>query len=241
MTIAAAPTAAGKHWHRAAKGGSLRAAVFGVNDRLVSNLSLVMGVAGADPPDRFIVLAGVAGLLAGAFSMAAGEYVSVRTQRERFQHHLAREADELARAPHEERAELVAIYQRKGLDRPESEAIADQLMVDPDIVLETMAREELGLDPDDLGSPWVAAGSSFVTFAAGAALPVLPFLLATGRTALVLSAVLSAVALLLVGAGLSLLTGRKPLRSGLRMLAIGATAAAVTFAVGSLIGVSAEQ
>lgn len=241
MTIAAAPSATGEHWHRAAKGGSLRAAVFGVNDGLVSNLSLVMGVAGADPGDRFIVLGGVAGLLAGAFSMAAGEYLSVRTQRERFQHQLAREADELANSPSEERAELVAIYRHKGLGRSQSEAIADQLMADPNVVLDTMAREELGLDPDDLGSPWVTAGSSFVTFAAGAVLPVLPFLLATGPTALVLSAVLSAVALFLVGAGISLLTGRTPVRSGLRMLAIGSVAAAVTFAVGSLIGVSATQ
>lgn len=230
-----------ERWHRASSagwGGSLRAAVFGVNDGLVSNLSLVMGVAGANPGTRFILLSGVAGLLAGAFSMAAGEYVSMTAQRELFERQLALEREELATNPEEEEEELALIYQAKGIPQVEAERLARRLVRDPRVALDTLAREELGLDPSELGSPWKAALSSFVMFALGAMVPVLPFLFGGGTAALAGSAVLSALALLVVGAALSLFTGRGMLRSGLRMLSIGAAAAIITFLVGRLIGVS---
>ncbi len=224
--------------HRSGGNGSLRAAVFGVNDGLVSTLSLVMGVAGANPGSSFVLLSGVAGLLAGAFSMGAGEYVSMQTQRELFEHQLAVERGELERDPDAERDELVEIYRAKGLEPRDAEALAERIMRDPDVALDTMAREELGLDPDELGSPWGAAGSSFVTFSLGGLLPVVPFALAGGWTAVALSAALGALGLFGVGAALAALTGRNPVFSGGRMLAIGTLASLVTYAVGSLIGVS---
>jgi VIT1/CCC1 family predicted Fe2+/Mn2+ transporter len=228
-----------ERWHRGAAGGSLRAGVFGVNDGLVSNLSLVMGVSGADPGASVILLAGVAGLLAGAFSMAAGEYVSMRSQREVFERNIAMERDELLAAPEEEQEELALIYQAKGVPKHEAERLASRLMEDPEAALDTLSREELGLDPSELGSPWGAALSSFVMFAGGAIVPVLPYLFGgSGGPAFAISAVLSAVALFTVGAALSIFTGRNALLSGGRMLVIGAAASAVTYAVGSLLGVS---
>lgn len=228
-----------ERWHRARDGGgSLRAAIFGVNDGLVSNLSLVMGVAGAEPGPRFVLLSGIAGLLAGAFSMGAGEFVSVSAQRELFERQIALEREELATNPQEEREELALIYQAKGVPPEEAEALASRVMVNPQAALDTMAREELGLNPEDLGSPWRVAVSSFTMFALGALLPVLPYLFTGGMTALVLSAVLSGVGLFGVGAAITLFTGRNPLMSGLRMLLIGAAAATVTYLVGKLIGVS---
>ena len=234
------PTAAilgRERWHRHDRGGALRAAVFGVNDGLVSNLSLVIGVAGADPEPRFILLAGVAGLLAGSFSMAAGEYVSVTAQREMYERQIALEREELATAPEEEREELSLLYQAKGVPAAEAEMMASRLIADPSAALDTMVREELGLNPEDLGSPWRAAGSSLVAFAGGAVLPVLPYLFTEGVLAFVLSAVLSALGLLAVGVAITLFTGRSPLVGALRMLAIGAVAASVTYLVGRLIGV----
>jgi VIT1/CCC1 family predicted Fe2+/Mn2+ transporter len=192
-----------ERWHRVGGlgGTGLRAAVFGINDGLVSNLSLVMGVAGAGPDSSFILLAGVAGLLAGAFSMASGEYVSVRAQRELFERQIALERAELESNPAEEEAELALIYELKGVPRPEAERLAHRLIQDPEVALDTLVREELGLDPDELGgSPYVAAASSFVAFAVGALIPVVPYLFASGDLAFALSACLSAAALFGVGA-----------------------------------------
>lgn len=229
-----------EQWHKAASGnsGTLRAAIFGINDGLVSNTSLVMGVAGADVGNSYVLLAGVAGLLAGAFSMAAGEYVSMQSQRELFERQIALERDELEENPDEERQELALIYQAKGIPRPDAERLAASLMRDKEVALDTLVREELGLDPDELGSPWGAAFSSFVAFAVGAVIPVVPYLLFAGFTAFVVSVLLVALALFGVGAGVSLLTGRGVLYSGGRMVLIGALAAGVTYLVGKLIGVS---
>jgi vacuolar iron transporter family protein len=223
-------------WHRGGRSGTLRAAVFGVNDGLVSNLSLVMGVAGAVTDNSLIVLAGVAGLLAGAFSMAAGEYISMQSQRELFERQIAIEREEMRVMPEEEQAELAVIFRNKGVEQADAERIAASLMKDPETALDTMVREELGLDPDELGSPWGAAGSSFAAFAVGATVPLVPFLLGNGLPALVASLALSFIALFTVGALVSLVTGRGLLFSGGRQVAIGAIAAAVTFFVGSLIG-----
>ncbi|HEY8491080.1 MAG TPA: VIT1/CCC1 transporter family protein [Dehalococcoidia bacterium] len=229
-----------ERWHRGAAGGSLRAGVFGVNDGLVSNLSLVMGVSGASPGADVILLAGVAGLLAGAFSMAAGEYVSMRSQRELFERNLAMERDELRAVPEEEQEELSLIYQAKGVPKAEADRVAARIMEDPESALDTLAREELGLDPSELGSPWGAAASSFIMFALGAVIPVLPYIFGgAGLGAFLASAVLSGLALFGVGAALSIFTGRSALLSGGRMLAIGGAAAAVTYGVGTLLGVSA--
>jgi VIT1/CCC1 family predicted Fe2+/Mn2+ transporter/rubrerythrin len=228
----------GERWHRGDASGALRAAIFGVNDGLVSNLALVMGVTGGTGERRFILLAGVAGLLAGAFSMGAGEYISVASQRELFQRELALEAEEIEAMPDEEANELALIYRAKGVGREEAEAMAARIMRDRTTALDTMAREELGLNPDELGSPWGVAASSFVSFAAGAVVPVLPWLVASGAAGLTASLVLSALALFLVGAGISLLTGRPLLQSGARQLLVGGLAAAATFGIGRLIGVS---
>jgi vacuolar iron transporter family protein len=214
------------------KSGSLRAAIFGINDGLVSNLSLIMGFAGAAVSNRYILLAGVAGLLAGAFSMAAGEYISMQNQRELFERLLHLEAHELATEPEEEHRELQEIYEKKGFPPHLAREVTEVVMKDPEMALETHAREELGLDPDELGSPVGAAASSFVTFAAGAAVPLLPFVFTSGTGAALTSVAVSGLALFGVGAGLSLLTGRGPWLSAIRQLLVGAVAAAVTFAVG---------
>jgi len=230
-------------WHRRGGGGTLRASVFGVSDGLVSNASLVMGFAGAQTQGDVVLLAGVAGLLAGAFSMAAGEYVSMRAQRELFERQIELERQELEISPEEEEREIALIYRAKGIPQEQAEAMAVQLMRDPDVALHTLVREELGLDPDELGSPWGAAIGSFLAFAAGAAVPVVPFLFASATQTVpvflvALSAALSGLALFGVGASLALFTGRSPLLSGARQLALGAAAAVLTFAIGSAIGVS---
>jgi vacuolar iron transporter family protein len=221
------------------RSGALRAAIFGANDGLVSNLSLIMGVAGAGVENKVVILAGVAGLLAGAFSMAAGEYISVRVQREVFERLIHLEAHEIGTDPELERAELAELYVRKGISEDLAGRLADELMRDPKVALETHAREELGLDPEQgLGSPWAVAGSSFTTFSIGAIVPLVPFWFATGSPAVIASAVLSLVALFGVGAGMSYVTGRSFLASGLRMTAIGGAAALITFGVGKLLNVS---
>ena len=228
-----------ERWHRSSRSGTLRAVIFGVSDGLVSNLALVMGVAGAAGDHRsFILLAGIAGLLAGSFSMAAGEYISMQSQRELFERQIALERAELAAMPEEEEAEMAAIYRAKGFPEHEAASIAARLFENPEKALDTLVREELGLDPDELGSPIGAASGSFVAFAVGAAIPVLAYLVASGAPALVASLLLSLAALFAVGAGVSLLTGRSVLFSGARQVLIGAAAAGVTFAVGSIIGVS---
>lgn len=225
-------------WHRTSRGGTLRAAIFGINDGLVSNLALVMGVAGASPDGRFIVLAGVAGLLAGASSMAAGEYISMQSQRELFERQIALEREELKIMPEVEQEELARIFRHKGLAGAEADLVAKRLMADPAHALDTMIREELGLDPDELGSPWGAAASSFVAFGIGALVPLVPFLMLSSTAAVVVSFAAALAALFLVGAGVSVLTGRGLLFSGIRQMGIGAVAAVVTFLVGRLIGVN---
>ncbi len=230
--------AASEGRHRRGAGGMLRASVFGVNDGLVSNFSLVMGVAGGTSDNGIVLLAGIAGLVAGAFSMASGEWVSVRSQRELFENELRIEREELAAFPAEEREELELIYQAKGIDADEAKALVDTIMEKPDVALDTMAREELGLDPAALGgSPWVAAASSFVAFALGALVPIIPFLVGSGAAATVTAAVLSLIGLFAVGASISVFTGRHAGRSGLRMALIGAVVAAATYGVGTLVGV----
>jgi len=227
-----------ERWHVSGTSGTLRASIFGVSDGLVSNLSLVMGVVGATSDNAIIVLAGVAGLLAGAFSMAAGEWVSMQSQRELFERQIDLERDELRIMPEQEEAELARLYQRKGIPEADARRLAHHLMQDPEMALDTKVREELGLDPDQLGSPVGAATGSFLAFVVGAAVPLIPFLLASGTVAFVASLTASMVALFLVGAGVSLLTGKSAWRSGLRQMLIGGLAAAVTFAVGSLLGVN---
>jgi VIT1/CCC1 family predicted Fe2+/Mn2+ transporter len=224
-------------WHRASYGGSLRAAVFGANDGLVSNFSLVMGVAGANVEPRFVLLAGIAGLLAGASSMAAGEYVSVSSQRELYEQQIAVERQELEMAPEEEKEELSLIYQAKGIPVEQAEELADQILASPEGAIDTLAREELGLDPSALGSPWAAAVSSFISFAVGAVLPVLPYLLMSGNAAFFTSALVCGLALFIVGALISIFTGRNLLFSGFRMVMIGAVAAGFTYIIGTLLGV----
>jgi vacuolar iron transporter family protein len=223
-------------WHRSDRSGSLRAAVFGVSDGLVSNTALVMGFAGSGASSTAILLAGIAGLLAGAFSMAAGEYVSMSGQREMYQREISLEAQELAENPEEERAELVLIYRAKGLDLAEAELLADRIVADPDVALDTLAREELGLDPEELGSPRLTALSSLLAFAVGAFVVVLPYLFARGAVALYLAIGLVTLALFAVGAGIGVLNGRSFLRSGVRQLIAGGLAAAVVFGVGHLLG-----
>jgi VIT1/CCC1 family predicted Fe2+/Mn2+ transporter len=222
----------------AGSGGNLRAAVFGVNDGLVSNASLILGVAGASSQSDVILLSGIAGLLAGAFSMAAGEYVSVRSQRELFESQLGLERDELAEYPKEEAAELALIYAARGIPRPEAQAMAERIIADPERALDTLAREELGLNPDELGSPVGAAVFSFGSFAVGASIPLAPFLFLVGRPALYLAIGLAALSLFSVGATLSLFTGTRALWGGLRMLLLGGAAGAATFGIGRLLGVS---
>jgi len=229
--------AAAEGRHRAGICGALRAGVFGVNDGLVSNFSLVMGVAGGTSNKSIVLLAGVAGLVAGAFSMASGEWVSVRSQRELYENELRIEEQELAAFPEEEREELELIYQAKGVDAAEAKALVANIMARPDVALDTLAREELGLDPATLASPWIAAGASFAAFAAGAFLPVVPFFFGSGVAAVFTSALLSLVALFGVGSAISVFTGRHAGRSGLRMAAIGALVATATFLVGTLVGV----
>jgi VIT1/CCC1 family predicted Fe2+/Mn2+ transporter len=231
--------AAGERWHHAGRSGTLRAIIFGVSDGLVSNLALVMGVAGASQGEgSFVLLAGVAGLLAGAFSMAAGEYISMQSQRELFERQIALERAELEAMPEEEEAELASVYRSKGFTESEAAVIAHRMLQDPEHALDTLVREELGLDPDELGSPWGAATGSFIAFAIGALIPVIPYLVSAGSSAFVAAIALSAGALFAVGAGVSLLTGRSLLYSGGRQVLIGAAAAVVTYLVGHAIGVA---
>lgn len=221
-----------------ASGSNLRAAVFGINDGLVSNTSLIMGMAGAIADAKVVMLTGIAGLLAGAFSMAAGEFVSVRSQRELYEYQIALERDELLEYPDEEAEELALIYNARGMPMDQARQMAHELIRDPEHALNTLAREELGMNPDDLGSPWGAALSSFSAFAVGGVLPLLPFLFAAGTHAVAVSALLAGVSLFIVGASLSLFTGRSAWWSGLRMLLIGGGAGLVTYLVGMMLGVS---
>lgn len=225
--------------HRTAGGNALRAAVLGANDGLVSNLSLVMGVAGAAMNERAILITGLAGLLAGAGSMALGEWLSVQSSRELYRHQLETEAEELMTMPEEEEEELALIYQARGLEEGQAREFAASMMRNSDTALETLAREELGFDPTDLGgSPWVAAITSFLLFSAGAIVPVLPFLFTDGSLAVALSVAFSTLALFTVGGAITLFTGRGVLFSGARQVLFGLIAAALTFGIGKVVGVA---
>jgi VIT1/CCC1 family predicted Fe2+/Mn2+ transporter len=235
------PTAVGPEGgrHRGVdSGGSLRAAVFGVNDGLVSNLSLILGVAGAAQEPKTVLLAGVAGLLAGAFSMAAGEYISMRSQRELFEYQIGLEREELALYPEQEAEELALIYQARGVPRAEARTLADKLLQNPEHALDTLAREELGLNPDELGSPWGAAVSSLLAFGVGGIIPLSPLLFGATTLAVPLAAGFGILGLFVVGAALSLFTGRQAWWSGLRMVLIGGGAALTTFLIGKWLGVN---
>lgn len=225
--------------HKAAGGNALRAAVLGANDGLVSNLSLVMGVAGAELSNSAILITGLAGLLAGAFSMALGEWLSVQSSRELYQHQIGIEKGEIAAAPEEEAEELALIYEARGIAPKEARRLARQIMRDPTSALESLAREELSVDPTELGgSAYVAAFTSFFLFAVGAVIPVIPFALIGTSVAVPISLILSAVGLFIIGAGITLFTGRNVLISGTRQVLFGLIAAAITFGIGRLIGVN---
>jgi vacuolar iron transporter family protein len=224
--------------HRNTGGGNaLRAAVLGASDGLTSNMSLVMGVAGADLSGHAILLTGIAGLLAGALSMAIGEWLSVQSARELYTHQIDIERVELQDVPEEEREELTLIYQAKGLQESEAQRLADRLLADKDTALDTLAREELGIDPGELGgSAWQAAITSFLLFAAGAIIPVAPFAFGGGLTIVAISLALSAVGLFIIGAGITLTTGVPLLKAGGRQVLFGLAAAAITFGLGKLVG-----
>lgn len=226
------------HHHRSLQGGGARAAVFGISDGLVTNVSLILGFAAAHPTGTVVRLAGLAGLVAGAFSMASGEYVSMRAQTELLQRELALEKHEIRHRPEGERRELVHIYESRGVDPALARQLADEMMRTPELALETHAREELGIDPSRLGSPLQAAGSSFATFALGALLPLVPWLLGSGTAATLASVVVGALAALVVGAVLAAFTEQRWWRSALRQLALSALAAGVTYGIGSAVGVS---
>ncbi len=224
--------------HRSMGGNALRAGALGANDGLVSILSLVMGVAGAALESRMILISGLAGLLAGAISMALGEWLSVQSSRELYEKQLDIERQELAEAPEAEREELALIYQAKGVPPEQAKLMADHLLSDPAHALDTLSREELGMDPDDLGgSAWEAAFTSFLLFSVGAIIPILPFFFTGGWHAVVWSAALSGVGLFVIGAAITLVTGRSVWGSGFRQVIFGLTAALVTFGIGRLLGI----
>lgn len=236
-TDSTAPLVAEIHdHHRDVTGGWLRAAVFGAMDGLVSNFALIAGVVGAGAVPRMVVVTGLAGLAAGACSMAAGEYVSVRSQSEMTAAEIAVERRELERDPDGEERELAMLYRARGLDADLAHEVARQLSSDPEVAWRIHVREELGVDPDDLPSPWVAAGSSFAAFSVGALIPVLPFLF--GLTSMLLTLVVSSAGLFLAGAVVARLTARTAWYGGVRQLVLGAAAAAATFGIGSLVGAS---
>jgi VIT1/CCC1 family predicted Fe2+/Mn2+ transporter len=227
-----------ERWHRSGRGGAIRAAIFGMNDGLVSNLSLVLGVAGAVQEPRTVLVTGFAGLLAGASSMAVGEYTSVASQRDILARQVEMEKREIAEAPEEEAAELALIFKQKGLSTEQASRTAAEILKNPDHALDTLVREELGLDPEDLGSPSQAAFSSFLMFAAGATVPVLPFLFLQGMPAVLLAGGLAGTVLATVGAVVGFLSGTSPVRSAGRMLGLAALAAGATYGVGRLFGAS---
>jgi vacuolar iron transporter family protein len=224
------------HHHRNISGGGFRAAVFGLSDGLVTNVSLILGVAGAHPGGPFVRLAGVAGLVAGAFSMSAGEFVSVRAQSELMMRELDVERAALRRWPRDERNELVAIYERRGIDPSVAEQLVDEVMQDPELALETHAREELGFDPRVIGSALQASISSFFSFALGAVLPLIPWLVGSGNGAVVASVIIGAVTAALVGVLLGQLTERSRWRTALRQVVVAAIAAGVTYGIGRGVG-----
>jgi VIT1/CCC1 family predicted Fe2+/Mn2+ transporter len=226
-----------KH-HRNVQGGTARAAVFGVSDGLVSNVAIVLGFAGANTGAGLVRLAGLAGLIGGAVSMAAGEYISMTAQSELLERELEMERIELHRSPEAERRELAQIYRSRGVDEATADQLATALSRDPELALQTHAREELGIDPDALGRPLSAALWSFVTFSLGALVPLVPYFFGTGTAPLVTAIVLGLTAALAVGAFLARFTGRPVWRSAARQLLFSAVPAAATFALGAAVGVS---
>jgi VIT1/CCC1 family predicted Fe2+/Mn2+ transporter len=227
-----------EHLHRDIQGGVARASVFGASDGLVSNVSLILGVAGANPTGTFVRLAGIAGLIAGAVSMAAGEYVSMKAQAELFERELEIERRSIRSNPHFETVELSQIYESRGVDPDTALAMATELMRDPDLALEAHAREELGIDPNALGSPIRAAASSFVAFSVGALLPLLPWFVTDGWPAIIASLVLGVLGAAVIGFALGSFTGRSRLFSAGRQVLIATIASGVTFGIGSVLGVS---
>jgi len=226
--------------HRGTGGNALRAAVLGANDGLVSVLSLVMGVAGAGLSTHAILLTGLAGLMAGSISMALGEWLSVQSSRELFTKQIAVEAAEIESSPQEEIEELSLIYQSRGIAEDKARMLATEIMNNKETALDTLAREELGIDPGELGgSAWEAAITSFLLFALGALIPVAPFIFLTGTTAIFVSILFAVFGLFAIGAATTLFTGRTVMFSGLRMVIFGLAAAAVTFTVGRILGVNA--
>jgi VIT1/CCC1 family predicted Fe2+/Mn2+ transporter len=226
-------------WHRGGSGNNLRAAVLGANDGLVSNFCLVMGVAGAGAGNHVVLLTGLAGLVAGACSMALGEWLSVTNARELASTQIAKEAEEIEQTPQAEQHELALIYQAKGLQKADAERVAAELMSDKRAALDTLAREELGIDPQELGGKALAAAAtSFALFSLGAIFPVAPFLALLGVHAIATSIALSAAALAATGLLTSLFNGRSPWFSAARQTLFGCVAAAITYGIGSLLGVS---
>ncbi|MEN3315277.1 MAG: vacuolar iron transporter family protein [Acidimicrobiaceae bacterium] len=225
--------------HRNIQGGTARAAVFGISDGLVSNVALILGVAAAHPAAGFVRLAGLAGLIGGSVSMAAGEFISMTAQKELLERELEMERLELKRRPEHERQELVQLYRSRGIETAVAEDLAEALMRDPKVALETHAREELGIHPESLGAPVAAAVSSFLAFSAGALIPLLPWFFGTGTAATIVSMVLGVVSALAVGAALAGFTGRPMARSAGRQLLWSAVPAAVTYVIGSAVGVGA--
>ena len=225
------------HHHRGVDRGGARAAVFGISDGLVTNVSLILGVAGAHPTGGFVRLTGLAGLVAGAFSMAAGEFVSMQAQRELVERELDIERRALDERPEGEVRELTGIYVRRGIDPTIARGLAHEVMQDPELALATHAREELGISPDTLGRPVQAAAWSFIAFAVGAVLPLLPWLFGSGTVATLASVAVGAVAAVGVGLLLAVFTGRSLVRSALRQLVISAVAASVTYGIGRAVGI----
>lgn len=226
-----------EHHHRDIQGGAARAAVFGLNDGLVSNVAIILGMAGANAGPGFVRLAGLAGLIGGAFSMASGEYGSMKAQAELLEAELEMERIEIERRPENERRELAAIYRSRGIEAGAADEMATQMHQDPEVALETHAREELGIDPTQLGSPIIAAGSSFGAFAVGALMPLIPWFLGSGDAATIASAAVAAAVAIGVGIVLSRFTGRSPVRTAARYLGLATLAAGVTYVVGSIVGV----
>jgi VIT1/CCC1 family predicted Fe2+/Mn2+ transporter len=223
--------------HQTRASGLLRPIVFGANDGLVSNLALVMGVAGANPPPGIIVLAGIAGLLAGAFSMGVGEYISVQSQRELLDYQLSFQRRQLREAPDQERRILADIYRERGFTEDDAAHFVDRVFADPEVATRLLIFEEVGLDERSIGSPWSAGISSFLAFTLGALVPLVPYLSAAGPPAFTASLLMSLGALFVLGLSISRLTRRNPLRTAVRQVLLGGVAAAVTFAVGTLVGV----
>jgi len=224
------------HDHRAVQDGSVRAAIFGISDGLVSNVALILGVAAASLDGSAVLIAGVSGLLAGAASMAAGEYVSMKAQNELIERELRIERESLANNPALEVRELSAIYRKRGLDKDQAKDLAEAVHKDPEVALEVHAREELGVDPDDIGDPVGAAVSSFIAFGIGAVLPLIPWFIGDGDSAMIASVIIGLVAAALVGVTLARFTERSPFKTALRQVSWAAGACAITFVIGSILG-----